>query len=287
MAESPKVSFEVYPPKSPQAAERLRGEIRKLALFRPDFLSVTYGADGSGQESSLLLVDRLQEEGKLPVTAHLTCVGSTRDETDAIARGWRDAGITRIAALRGDMPGGGPWVPHPGGYENGADLVAGLRRIADFDIAVAAYPECHPDSTDEAADLDNLKRKIDAGADTAITQFCFDTDAIVRLRDRSAAAGIAAPVIPGILPITNFARVAGFSRRCGAGVPDWLEAQFEGLDDDLETRDLVAVSVAAEQCLKLTAEGFERFHFFTLNRARLSSAVCRRLGLRPDLAKAA
>ncbi len=287
MLESPIVSFEVYPPKSPEAAERLDGEIEKIGLFRPDFLSVTYGADGSGRESSLRLVERLQRRATLPITAHLTCVGSTRDETDAIARRWRDTGITRIAALRGDMPGGGPWVSHPGGYANGADLVAGLRRIADFDIAVAAYPECHPDSADEAADLDNLKRKIDAGADTAITQFCFDTDAIVRLRDRAAAAGIAAPVIPGILPITHFARVAGFSRRCGAGIPDWLEAQFEGLDDDPRTRDLVAVSVAAEQCLRLMAEGFERFHFFTLNRARLSNAVCRRLGLRPDLAEAA
>lgn len=287
MAKSARVSFEVYPPKSPEAAERLHGEIRKLSQFRPDFLSVTYGADGSGRESSLLLVDRLQGEAGPPVTAHLTCVGSTRGETDAIARRWRDAGITRVVALRGDMPGGGPWVPHAGGYANGAELVAGLRRIADFDIAVAAYPECHPDSPDEAADLDNLRRKIDAGADTAITQFCFDTEAILRLRDRVAAAGIAAPVIPGILPITNFARVAGFSRRCGASVPDWLEAQFEGLDDDPATRDLVAVSVAAEQCLKLMAEGFERFHFFTLNRARLSNAVCRRLGLRPDLAEAA
>ena len=287
MAESPKVSFEVYPPKSPEAADRLQEEIGKLALFRPDFLSVTYGADGGGRDSSLRLVDRLQSDGRLPITAHLTCVGSTRDETDAIARRWRDAGITRIAALRGDMPGGGKWVPHPGGYANGADLVAGLRRVADFDIAVAAYPESHPDSADEAADLDNLRRKIDAGADTAITQFCFDTDAIVRLRDRAAAAGIAAPVIPGILPITNFARVAGFSRRCGAGVPDWLEAQFEGLDDDPETSELVAASVAAEQCLRLMAEGFERFHFYTLNLARLSHAVCRRLGLLPDLAKAA
>lgn len=287
MAESPKVSFEIYPPKTHDAEERLHIEIEKFARFRPDFLSVTYGADGSGQEKSLHLVDHLQAEDILPITAHLTCVGSTREETDAIVRRWRDAGITRIAALRGDMPGGGPWVPHPGGYENGADLVAGLRRIADFDIAVAAYPESHPDSPDEAADLDNLKRKADAGANIAITQFCFDTDAIIRLRDRAAAEGIAAPIIPGILPITNFARIAGFGRRCGASIPGWLEAQFEGLDDDPQTRDLVAASVAADQCLRLMAEGFDRFHFFTLNTARLCNAVCRRLGLRPTLSEAA
>ncbi len=285
MAVQPAISIEVFPPATPAGAERLGDALARLAQLRPEFVSVTYGADGSGQQGSLRLIDRLMADGELPLTAHLTCAGATRDEVDEVARGWRDAGIGRIAALRGDMPGGGAWRPHPNGYANAAELVAGLRRIGDFDIAVAAYPEIHPDSPGEAADTENLKAKIDAGANLILTQFCFDTDAFARLRDRVAAAGIAAPIVPGIMPITDFGRVANFARRCGTGVPDWLAQQFDGLDP--RTSELVAASIATEQCQRLMREGFDRFHFFILNRAPMTLAVCRRLGIRPGLEEAA
>ena len=287
MAGEPAVSIEVYPAATPQGARRLDEVLGQLALLRPDFVSVTYGADGGGQDRSLRLIDRLAARTDYPLTAHLTCVGATREDVDRVARNWRDAGITRLAALRGDMPGGGPWQPCPGGYASAAELVAGLRRIADFDIAVAAYPEIHPDSLDARADTDNLKRKVDAGANLILTQFCFETDAFARLRDRAAAAGIGAPIVPGIMPITVFKRVAGFARRCGASVPDWLAAQFDGLDDDPKTSEMVAASIAAEQCQRLMREGFDRFHFFTLNKAHMTMAVCRRLGIRPGLEEAA
>lgn len=218
----------------------------------------------------------------MPVAAHLTCVGASRSDVDAIAKGWWEAGIRHIVALRGDMPDAGtPYAPHPEGYENAADLVDGLRQIADFDISVAAYPETHPDSPTLEADIDNLKRKIDAGSTQAITQYFFNAEDFLKFRDRITAAGIDVPVIPGILPVTNFAKVVEFSKRCGASVPDWMASLFDGLDDDPDTRKMVAVSVAVDQCRALQAEGVDQFHFYTLNRAELTYAICWRLGLRP------
>ncbi len=215
-------------------------------------------------------------------------MGTPRHETDALAGDWARAGLTRVVALRGDMPGlEAPYAPHPQGYRNAAELVAGLRRIAPFDISVAAYPECHPDSADLVSDLDNLKRKFDAGADRALTQYFFDAETFLRFRDRARRAGITAPLVPGILPITNFAKISAFSARCGASIPAWLAARFEGLDADPETHALVAATTASELCQRLIAEGVTGFHFYTLNQAPLSLAVCRMLGLKPILQEAA
>ena len=286
MAATPKISFEIFPPKTPRGDDTLDSALEQLLPLRPEFLSVTYGADGSGQDRTLRLVRRLDAAG-MPLAAHLTCVGATRDEVDSLARVWRGMGLRRIVALRGDVPGGGPWQPHADGYACAAELVAGLSRIADFDIAVAAYPESHPDSPTPVADLENLKRKQDAGASTAITQYCFDTSAILRFRDRAAAAGVTMEIVPGVMPIADFGRTVEFSRRCGAGIPDWLPAQFQGLEDDPQTSALVAASIAADQCLALIGEGFKQFHFYTLNRAPLSYAVCRRLGVHPTISEAA
>lgn len=286
MAALPTISFEIFPPKSPRGDDALDAALGQLATLNPAFWSVTYGADGSGQERTLRLVERLIARN-MPLAAHLTCVGATREEVDALAKTWRDMGIRRIVALRGDMPGGEKWQPHEGGYQRASELVAGLRRIANFDIAVAAYPEAHPDSPSPRADLENLKAKQDEGAATAITQYCFDSDTILRFRDRAAAAGITIPIVPGIMPIVNFVSIVNFSARCGAGIPDWLAGQFEGLDDDPETTAMVAASVASEQCRTLIDEGFDSFHFYTLNKAPLSYAVCRYLGINPSIAEAA
>ncbi len=286
MAPAPKISFEIFPPKTPQGDAALDATLGQLAPLRPEYLSVTYGADGSGQERTVRLVERLNN-AELPLAAHLTCVGATRDAVDNLAAVWRDMGIRRIVALRGDVPGGGPWRPLANGYQRAADLVAGLRRTADFEIAVAAYPECHPDSPSPEADIDNLRAKQDAGATTAITQYCFETETILRFRDRATAAGVRMEIVPGILPIVDFKRMMDFSRRCGAGVPDWLITEFEGLEDDAETSAMVAASVAVDQCRTLSAEGFRQFHFYTMNKAPLSYAVCRRLGVHPAISEAA
>lgn len=276
------VSFEFFPPKTETAEAALWRAVTRLAPLAPDFVSVTYGAGGTTRARTHDTVARIVAEAGLPAAAHLTCVAATRDEIDTVARRYWDAGIRHIVALRGDPPDpAGAYVPTPGGYDWAADLVSGLRRIADFEISVAAYPETHPEARSAADDLDNLKRKIDAGATRAITQFFFDTDVFLRFRDRVAAAGIAAPLIPGIMPVTNFAAVCRFSAMCGASVPDWLGATFDGLDDEPETRQLVAATVASEQCQRLAAHGVRNFHFYTLNRAELSYAICRRLGLRP------
>ena len=219
---------------------------------------------------------------------HLTCVGITRAEVDALARSWAKVGLRRVVALRGDMPGmSEPYAPHPEGYRNAADLVAGLRRIAEFDISVAAYPECHPDSPSLAYDLDNLKRKFDAGAHRALTQYFFDAEHFLRFRERATKAGIQAPIVPGILPITDFAKIRTFSERCGATIPNWLAQRFEGLDEDPETRAMVAATTACELCRRLLAEGVTAFHFYTMNRAPLSIAICRMLGALPALEEAA
>lgn len=282
----PKISFEIFPPKTPKGDAALDAALEQLAPLRPEYLSVTYGADGSGQERTVRLVERLIDGG-MPLAAHLTCVGANRDAVDELAGIWRDMGIRRIVALRGDVPGGGPWQPREDGYACAYELVAGLSRIANFEIAVAAYPECHPDSPSPEADIDNLRAKQDAGASTAITQYCFDTEIILRFRDRAMAAGVTMEIVPGVLPIVDFARTVEFSRKCGASIPDWLTRQFEGLQDDAETSAMVAVSVAFDQCRTLVREGFRQFHFYTMNKAPLSHAVCRRLGVRPGISKAA
>jgi methylenetetrahydrofolate reductase (NADPH) len=276
------VSFEFFPPKSEQMERSLWDCVERLATLRPAYVSVTYGAGGSTRERTHATVVRLRQEAGLEPAAHLTCVGARRDEIDEIARTYWQAGIRHIVALRGDPPEGSDrYVPTPGGYAYAADLVAGLRRIADFELSVAAYPEGHPEAESAEADLDNLKRKVDAGASRAITQFFFDVDVYFRFLERVRRAGIHVPIVPGILPVTNFARVVEFAGRCGASVPAWMADLFEGLDDDAETRRLVAASVAAEQCRALHAGGVEHFHFYTLNRADLTFAICHVLGVRP------
>jgi len=283
-----KVSFEIFPPAGTVSEEALWRTVSRLKGLNPAFVSVTYGAGGSTRERSTRILDQLLSTTKLDAAAHVTCVGATRDELDTLARGWAERGVKRIVALRGDAPDGQTkFQPHPGGYRDAADLVAGLRRVSDFKIAVGAYPETHPDAASPEADLDNLKRKLDAGASSAITQFFFDAETYLRFRDRVSAAGITQPIIPGILPVTNFSRVVTFSKRCGASVPPWMHELFEGLDEDAETRRLVAASTACELCNTLKAEGVFDFHIYTLNRAELAMAICRRLGMRGDLSAAA
>ena len=288
MAGTPQVSFEFFPPQDVESENRLWQVIERLAPLSPAFFSVTYGAGGSTRERTDRIVRRIHTETAIPPAAHLTCVGASRADVDRLARSWWEFGIRQIVALRGDAPKGqGPYAPHPEGYENAAALVEGLRRIADFDISVAAYPECHPDSPSVDADIDNLKRKVDNGAKRAITQYFFDNGGFLRFRDRIAAAGINVPLVPGILPVTNFARVLQFSQQCGASVPPRMAALFDGLDGDPETRNLIAGTVAVEQCEGLLREGVEHFHFYTLNRAALTKAICWRLGVRPPATRAA
>jgi methylenetetrahydrofolate reductase (NADPH) len=275
------VSFEFFPPKTDKMAESLWECVERLAPLDPAFVSVTYGAGGGTRERTHETVVRIARETRLKPAAHLTCVGHAKGEVDDIARRYWDEGVRHIVALRGDMPDGQPYAPHPDGYAYAVDMVAGLKRLHDFEISVAAYSETHPDAPSPAFDLDNLKRKIDAGASRAISQYFFDPAVFLRFRDRAAAAGIVAPLVPGILPVTNFAQVVKFSAACGAAVPDWLAALFEGLDDDPETRRLVAATVAAEQCRILAANGVEQFHIYTLNRADLAYAISHILGVRP------
>ncbi|HLI12637.1 MAG TPA: methylenetetrahydrofolate reductase [NAD(P)H] [Alphaproteobacteria bacterium] len=276
-----KVSFEFFPPKTEEMERQLWNAIERLAPLMPRFVSVTYGAAGSTRERTHGTVRRIRRETRLEPAAHLTCVGATCDEVDSVARDYWAAGIRHIVALRGDpLPGSGRYRPHPGGYPYAVDLVAGLKRIADFEISVAAYPETHPEARDSAFDLDNLKRKVDAGATRAITQFFFDVDVYWRFVERARRAGIAVPIVPGILPVTNYGRVVQFAQSCGAGIPPWLAGLFEGLDGDPGTRQLVAATVAAEQCRQLHAGGIDEFHFYTLNRADLAYAICHILGLR-------
>jgi methylenetetrahydrofolate reductase (NADPH) len=276
------VSFEFFPPKSEKMEATLWDSIQTLAPLRPRFVSVTYGAGGSTRERTHATVERIVRETSLTPAAHLTCVGAARDEIDAVARSYWDAGVRHVVALRGDPPEpGARFEPTPGGYANAAELVAGLKAVAPFDISVAAYPEVHPDSITRAADLDNLRRKIDAGADRAITQFFFSPDCFFRFRDEAAAAGIAAEIVPGILPVSNVAQTRKFAGLCGAAIPPWMDRLFEGLDGLPAARQLVAATVAAELCAQLYAGGVRRFHFYTLNRAELSYAICHLLGLRP------
>ena len=278
------VSFEFFPPKTDKMQAQLWECVRRLEPLAPTFVSVTYGAGGSTRERTHDTVARIARETSLKAAAHLTCIGSPAGEIEDIARRYWDEGIRHIVALRGDAPegGGGPYRPTPGGYAYAVDLVAALKRIADFEISVAAYPETHPEAPSPDFDLDNLKRKIDAGATRAISQYFFDVDVFRRFRDRAARAGVKVPIVPGILPVTNFAQVQKFSAACGASVPGWMADLFAGLDDDPETRRLVAATVAAEQCRALAADGVDEFHFYTLNRADLAYAICHILGVRPN-----
>ena len=277
-----KISFEFFPPRNEKMERDLWDAVKRLEPLAPKFVSVTYGAGGSTRERTHNTVARITEETSLAVAAHLTCVSATREEVDDVARRYWDAGIRHIVALRGDAPEGeDTYTPHPGGYAYAADLVTGLKKVADFEVSVAAYPETHPTASSADADLDNLKRKIDAGAVRAITQYFFDGDVYLRFMDRVHAAGVNVPVVPGILPVTNFAQVRKFSTMCGTSVPQWMADLFEGLDDDPETRKLVAATVAAEQCRMLQANGVNEFHFYTLNRADLAYAISHILGLRP------
>jgi methylenetetrahydrofolate reductase (NADPH) len=274
-------SFEFFPPKTEKMAETLWDSIQTLAPLSPRFVSVTYGAGGSTRERTHDTIQRILTETSLTPAAHLTCVGATREEIEEIARDYWQIGVRHIVALRGDPPEpGGKYQAHPGGYANAAELVDGLKRVAPFDVSVAAYPEIHPDSADRKADIDNLKRKIDAGADRAITQFFFSADCFLRFRDEVAAAGMNVEIVPGILPVSNVATTRRFAQTCGAGIPDWLDALFEGLDDLPAARQLIAATVAAELCGQLYAGGVRHFHFYTLNRAELSYAICHLLGVR-------
>ena len=277
----PKLSFEFFPPRTEALEQQLWTCIRRLEPLAPRFVSVTYGAGGSTQARTHATVARLVQETSLVPAAHLTCVGATREEVDDVARAYWDAGVRHIVALRGDPPPGTEYAPHPGGYPYAADLVAGLKRIADFEISVAAYPETHPSAQSPDADLDNLKRKLDAGATRAITQYFFDTSVYLRFLERCLAAGISAPIVPGIMPVSNFAQAAKFSAMCGASIPPWLGQMFEGTEDDAEIRRMVAAVVAAEQVRVLQANGVDEFHFYTLNRPDLTYAIAHILGVRP------
>jgi methylenetetrahydrofolate reductase (NADPH) len=262
-------------------AESLWQSIKTLAPLQPRFISVTYGAGGSTRERTHATVERILNETDVTPAAHLTCVGASREEVDAVARDYWDMGVRKLVALRGDPPDpGAKYQPHPQGYRDAADLVAGLKAVAPFDISVAAYPEVHPDSVSRQFDLDNLKRKIDAGADRAITQFFFSAEAFLRFRDEAAAAGIDVEIVPGILPVSNVATTRRFAQTCGTSIPDWLNALFEGLDELPAARQLIAATVAAELCGQLYAAGVRCFHFYTLNRAELSYAICHLLGVR-------
>jgi methylenetetrahydrofolate reductase (NADPH) len=278
-----RVSFEFFPPKTDAMEETLWRAIERLAPLSPSFVSVTYGAGGSTRERTHATVARLLEETSLRPAAHLTCVAATREEVDAVVRAYAQAGVRHIVALRGDPAGGigAAYQPHPGGYENSAALVAGIGAVGDFEISVAAYPEKHPESPSIAVDIDMLKRKVDAGARRAITQFFFDNDVFEAYVERVRAAGITIPIVPGIVPVHNFPQVARFAERAGASVPGWLAARFEGLEEDVATRQLVAAAVAAEQVLDLVDRGITDFHFYTMNRADLVYAICHLLGMRP------
>jgi methylenetetrahydrofolate reductase (NADPH) len=282
LAGDAEVSFEFFPPKNEKMEDTLWETMRTLEPLAPRFVSVTYGAGGSTRERTHATVERIVRETHVPAAAHLTCVDATRDEIAEVAHAYWEAGVRHIVALRGDPPvQGAKFTPHPEGYAGAADLVTGLKSVAPFEISVACYPETHPDAASPAADLDNLKRKLDAGASRAITQFFFEPETFFRFRDQAAAAGIAAEITPGIMPVSNFAAIQRMSAMCGTAVPSWLARLFEDLDEHPAARQLVAATVSAELCRRLYAGGVRQFHFYTLNRAELSYAICHLLGLRP------
>ncbi|HEY2227375.1 MAG TPA: methylenetetrahydrofolate reductase [NAD(P)H] [Xanthobacteraceae bacterium] len=279
-----RVSFEFFPPKTAEMEQTLWEAISRLAPLKPHFVSVTYGAGGSTRERTHATVKRILAETMLVPAAHLTCVGAACQEVDSVIHSYREAGVRHIVALRGDPLGGlgERYAPHPGGYRNAADLVACIKRIADVEVSVSAYPERHPDSPTVEADIDMLKAKVDAGATRAITQFFFENDLYFRYLDRVRACGINVPIVPGILPVQNFKQTKNFATRCGTSVPDWLAERFDGLENDAATRKLIAAAVAAEQVIDLLDRGVTDFHFYTMNRADLVYAICHLLGLRPD-----
>jgi methylenetetrahydrofolate reductase (NADPH) len=287
----PVVSFEFFPPADEAMAQQLWQSVQRLAPLHPSFVSVTYGADGSTRTRTHEFVQRVLSETDLRVAPHLTCVGASREEVLEIARSYWRLGVRHLVALRGDAPpaslsADGRYQPYPDGFAYASDLVGGLAQAGDFEISVAAYPEGHPESGGVDADLQNLKRKVDAGARRAITQFFFDTDLFLRYRDRCATAGINTRIVPGILPITRFPQMLRFAARCGASVPEWLRSRFDGLDDDPDTRRMIAANVAIEQVQRLRQHGVDEFHFYTLNRAELAYAICHALGLRPRINQA-
>ncbi len=284
---APALSFEFFPPRTEALEAQLWTCIRRLEPLAPRFVSVTYGAGGTTQGRTHATVARLVSESTLIPAAHLTCVGASRDDVDRVARQYWQAGVRHIVALRGDMPGGAAYEPHPQGYAHAADLVAGLKQVADFEISVAAYPEVHPAAASPLADLDNLKRKLDAGATRAITQYFFEGETFLRFLDLCLAAGISAPIVPGIMPVSNYAQAVKFSAMCGASVPAWMGHLFEGTEDDSETRRMVAAVIAAEQVRLLQANGIDEFHFYTLNRPDLTYAIAHILGVRPRAAQTA
>jgi methylenetetrahydrofolate reductase (NADPH) len=285
------VSFEFFPPSDEPMGQQLWEAVLRLAPLQPNFVSVTYGADGSTRTRTHECVLRILRETQLVVAPHLTCVGASRSQVLQIAQEYWQQGVRHLVALRGDAPPAhlspeGRYRPHAAGFAYASDLVAGLTGVGKFDLSVAAYPEGHPESGSVEADLENLKRKVDAGAGRAITQFFFDTDIFLRYRDRCAAAGMRVRLVPGILPITRFPQLLRFAERCGASVPMWLRQRFDGLDDDPETRRMIAANVAIEQVQRLREHGVQEFHFYTLNRAELTYAICHALGLRPRLTEA-
>jgi methylenetetrahydrofolate reductase (NADPH) len=277
-----RVSFEFFPPKTEEMEKTLWEAIARLAPLAPSFVSVTYGAGGSTRERTHATVKRIIAETTLAPAAHLTCVAADRAEVDAVVQSYVAAGVRHIVALRGDPAGGlgERYAPHSQGYRNAADLVAGIKRYADIEVSVSAYPEKHPDSPSVAADIDMLAAKVDAGASRAITQFFFDSDHYFRYLDRVRARGITIPIVPGILPVQNFKQMRAFAERCGTSVPDWLADRFAGLDGDAATRKLIAAAVAAEQVLDLVDRGVTDFHFYSMNRADLVYAICHLLGVR-------
>ena len=279
---APSVSFEFSPPKTDEAEVSLWAAIKRLEPLSPSFVSVTYGAGGSTRERTHATVKRIVDETSLKPAAHLTCVGHTRDEIGEIVRGYWDAGIKHIVALRGDMPNmTGAYCAHPDGYQSTPELIAGLKKIAPFEISVSFYPERHPDSPSHGHDIELLKKKVDAGATRALGQFCYDDDATARFRDDAAKAGITIPIVPGVMPTTNFRAVERMAGKAGASVPAWLGKAYEGLDEDVDTRRIISAAVMADQVRQLTARGFDHFHFYTLNQANLTYAASRLLGLRP------
>jgi methylenetetrahydrofolate reductase (NADPH) len=283
-----RVSFEFFPPKTEKMEETLWASLDLLAPLGPKFVSVTYGAGGSTRARTHEIVTTIQKKTGLSAAAHLTCIGAQQGEINEIAQEYWNAGVRHIVALRGDLPGnGGKYAPTSGGYAYADSLVAGLKKVAAFEVSVAGYPETHPEAQSAEADLDHLKRKVDAGADRIITQFFMEPEAFLAFRDRAAGAGIKIPVVPGILPITNFTKTVDFAGKCGAAIPSWMETLFEGLDDQPQTRQLVAATVAAEQCRVLYANGVKDFHFYTLNRAELALAICHMLGMRAQQDKKA
>lgn len=279
------VSFEFFPPKTEKMEAQLWSAIETLTPLSPKFVSVTYGAGGSTRERTHNTVARIARETPLAAAAHLTCVGASKDEIGEVADAYWEAGVRHIVALRGDPPeAGGTFEPHPHGYQGAADLVEGLMKRHPFEISVSAYPEVHPEAASAQSDLDNLKRKLDAGASRAITQFFFSPEAYFRFLDKTAAAGITADIVPGIMPVSNFAATRRMAAMCNTAMPSWMGRLFEGLDDHPASRQLVSATIAAELCRSLYAGGVRDFHFYTLNRAELSFAICHLLGLRAKAA---